>query len=183
MSVDQQQAATKFMCQRFGALLEERGYRSDEVDAILSQGVGNVHETVARLEALHAIRKKPDFEPLAAAFKRAGNIVRQAQQKGGVATVLNGADIRADLLTELPEQALYETLQRVQEQAEVHFGQQSYQKALESMVGLREPLDQFFNGVKVMADDPSVRDNRLALLTRIVHLFQRAGDFSKLQNV
>ncbi len=171
----------KFMTQRFAALLQERGYKPDEVEAILAQGVGVVHETVARLEALHAIRKKPDFEPLAAAFKRAGNIVRQAQQKG-VVSGTDGLTIRAELLTEQAEQALYETYQTVQGQASEQFNQQAYQKALESMVVLREPLDQFFNGVKVMVDDSSVRDNRLMLLAKIVQLFQRVGDFSKLQN-
>jgi glycyl-tRNA synthetase beta chain len=58
----------------------------------------------------------------------------------------------------------------------------SYRQALESMVPLREPLDGFFTGVMVMAEDADLRRNRLALMDRLVRMFSSIADFSKLQN-
>src|ERR1019366_1267391 len=71
-----------FMQQRFAAILAERGFKPDEVEAVLSAGIGVVPEALARLQALHELRKRQEFEPLSVAFKRGMNIVRQAA-KGG----------------------------------------------------------------------------------------------------
>ncbi len=62
-----------------------------------------------------------------------------------------------------------------------HLSERAYRQALESMVPLREPLDGFFTGVMVMAEDPALRANRLALMRRLVGLFSQIADFSKLQ--
>ena len=61
-------------------------------------------------------------------------------------------------------------------------GENNYEKAFMVMVALREPLDAFFDVVMVMAEDPAIRSNRLALMTRLVSIFTKIADFSKLQN-
>ena len=70
----------QFIKQRFTAILEERGYRFDEIDAVLGSGMLEVPDALARLKALHGVRAKTEFEPLSVAFKRSMNIVRQASR-------------------------------------------------------------------------------------------------------
>jgi glycyl-tRNA synthetase beta chain len=174
-----QAALLQFFRQRYAALLEERGFRFDEIDAALSSQIGVVCDTMARLQALHDIRRKDEFGPLSVAFKRAANIVRQAGEKG---EALDRSALREDLLKEPGEQALFQTLQGVQQQVNVHLQERAYQQAMEAMVPLREPLDRFFEGVMVMVDDAALRANRLGLLVGIVNLFKQIADFSKLQS-
>jgi len=177
-AADVQNKLNQFMSQRFAALLAERGFKPDEIEAVLATGIGVVREALARLEALHAIRARQEFEPLSVAFKRGMNIVRQAA-KGGTT---DAAAVQSELLKEPCEQVLYKILESTGAEVTKHLEARAYREALESMVPLREPLDGFFNGVMVMADDPALRGNRLALMRRLVGLFSQIADFSKLQN-
>jgi glycyl-tRNA synthetase beta chain len=167
-----------FMRQRFAALLEERSFKFDEIDAVLTGGIGEVPDALARLAALGDLRARAEFEPLSVAFKRAMNIVRQAA-KGGHA---DSADVRPDLFKEPGERSLFAALESASERVRHHLATRAYRDALESMVGLREPLDAFFGSVMVMAEEPALRTNRLALMGRLVRLFSRIADFTKLQN-
>ncbi|MFA5975505.1 MAG: glycine--tRNA ligase subunit beta [Elusimicrobiota bacterium] len=170
----------QFMKQRWSALLEERGYKFDEIDAVLTAGVGQVRETLDRLKALHELRSQKEFEPLSVAFKRSINIVRQADKSLPIHD--GAAPLQADLLREPCEQALYQAIESTESLVAHHVESRAYREALASLVCLRDPLDGFFNGVMVMAEDPALRANRLALLGRLVRLFSRIADFSKLQN-
>ena len=180
-AAETKQKLAQFMEQRFAALLEDRGFKPDEISAVFSAGVGAVPEALARLDALHGLRARPEFEPLSIAFKRGMNIVRQAV-KGGELASPDGETIRAELFREPCEQALSQALESAGAEVSRHLEGRSYRQALEAMVHLREPLDGFFLGVMVMADDPALRANRLALIKRLVNLFARIADFSKLQN-
>ena len=168
-----------FMKQRLSALLEERAYKFDEIDAVLTAGLGDVGDILNRLKALHELRKRSEFEPLAVSFKRGMNIVRQAAK---AATMDGNLTIQTELLKEPCEQVLFQVLETAGSQVSAHIQIGAYREALESMVPLREPLDGFFNGVMVMAEDPALKTNRLALMKRLVSLFEKIADFSKLQN-
>ena len=170
---------SQFMEQRLAAVLEERGFKSDEISAVLAAGMGVIPEALSRLEALHALRSRQEFEPLSVAFKRGMNIVRQAA-KGGASD--DGVAVQSDLLREPCEQTLYQTLETAGAEVSKYLEARDYKKALESMVPLREPLDGFFKGVMVMAEDPALKANRLALMKRLVGMFEKIADFSKLQN-
>ena len=61
---------------------EVRGYKYDEVNAVLAAGVSTLADVEARLAALASVRPTPDFEPLAASFKRISNILKQANFAG-----------------------------------------------------------------------------------------------------
>lgn len=167
-----------FMRQRLAAVLEERGFKVDEIDAVLEAGLQEVPDLLVRLKALHEVRSAQEFEALSVAFKRAANIVRQAAKSGG------GSDgaVQTDLLKEPAERQLYEALERVGQEVAAHSKERSYRQALGAMTPLREPLDAFFSGVMVMDEDPSLRANRLALMRKLVGEFSRIADFSKLQN-
>jgi glycyl-tRNA synthetase beta chain len=84
-------------------------------------------------------------------------------------------------LTTEAETALYQQLQQVEQSAAAHIAQSDYDAALSAMAGLKAPIDAFFESVLVMDPDDSIRNNRLALLTRIRDLFARVADFRKIQ--
>lgn len=169
-----------FFAQRWSPLLEERGFRPDEIDAVLAGGLGCLPDTLARLEALHAVRPTPEFEPLAAAFKRATNIVRQAQKSGVMPP--DDSTVDSARLVEAAEQALHGRLQEVGAQLQAAMQERRFAQALAAIAPLRAPLDSFFGDVMVMADDPALRANRLALVRSLVSLFSPIADFSRLQN-
>ena len=129
---------------------------------------------------MHEIRLKEEFVPLAAAFKRSMNIVRQADKMNSAPDLREPA-IQYELLKEPSERILFDLLDRVNTDVLKSMGANDYGKALREMVVLREPLDEFFNKVMVMTEDPAVRQNRLALMKRLVGLFTKVADFSKLQ--
>ena len=116
----------------------------------------------ARLDRLKAIRPTPDFEPLAASFKRIKNILRQAEYIGGDA-------VSAGLLEAGPEKDLYDESQRTAGQP------------IENVIAaLRPKVDLFFDKVLVNAQDPQVRRNRLAMLHNLLDQFKTFADFSEI---
>ncbi len=148
---------------------EVRGFRYDEVNAVLASGWDNLVDVEARLAALQAVRPTQNFEPLAASFKRIQNILRQAEFKGGDAC-------REGLLEPGPEQQLYSEFRRVRDIAR----QSEYPAALEAIASLRPAIDLFFDKVLVNAPDPDVRRNRLALLHDLLTEFSTIADFSEI---
>lgn len=173
------QKLSQFMKQRLAALLEERGFKFDEIDAVLAAGVGELRDTISRLQALHELRSRAEFGPLSVAFKRAMNIVKQSEK---AASRSDGVSVNQELLKESCEQSLFQAIESTGSQVTSRVQSRDYREAFESMVSLQEPLDAFFGGVMVMADDPNLRANRLALMDRLVGLFSKIADFSKLQN-
>lgn len=148
---------------------EVRGFKYDEVNAVLASGWDNLVDVEARLAALQAVRPTENFEPLAASFKRIQNILRQAEFKGG-------DGFRENLLEPGPEQQLYNEFRRVRDVAR----QSAYPAALEAIASLRPAIDLFFDKVLVNAPDPDVRRNRLTLLHDLLTEFSTIADFSEI---
>jgi glycyl-tRNA synthetase beta chain len=128
----------------------------------------------ARVEACQRFLGLPEAESLSAANKRIRNILRRAGD-----TNLQGG-YHAEALTEKAERALARELAAVRERVESHTRERAYGDALEALAGLREPIDRFFDEIMVMAEDPDVRRNRLALLAEIDRLFSGVADVSQL---
>ncbi|MBU2613968.1 MAG: glycine--tRNA ligase subunit beta [Elusimicrobia bacterium] len=167
-----------FFRQRLEVIFEEKGYKIDEIRSVLSKDFNNLIEVQEKLDAIKEIRKLPDFEPLAAGFKRASNILRQAQQKN---LPVNVNQLSADKLMEPEEKDLYQSLERVKKEIQQFIDKKEYLEVLKILVTLREPIDKFFDKVMVMAPDTTLRDNRLALLQETVNLFLNVSDLSQLQ--
>jgi glycyl-tRNA synthetase beta chain len=127
-------------------------------------------DAVARVEALAALKAEAGFEPLAIAFKRVGNII-----KGGVDTPL-----RAELFEADCERVLAGAAAQARAAVRAAVAAGDYAAALQAIVALRAPVDAFFDGVMVMAEQPEVRGNRLALLTEVGRLFEGIADFAKI---
>jgi len=149
---------------------EIQGFAYDEINAALACGGADLRDLAHRLDALKAVRRTADFEPLAAAFKRIRNILKQAG-------VPSGNPVNQALLEEGPERELYLSFQRVREEVRQAPG---YRAALERIAGLRPAVDLFFDKVLVNADDAAVRSNRLALLDAILREFSSIADFSEI---
>lgn len=139
-----------------------RGFQYDEVRACMAAYWDNLIDLEERLLWLQHVRPTPDFEPLAASFKRIKNILKQAEYK-------DGSTYREDLFEAGPELDLYKEIRRT----EGH--------PLESRIGpLRPKVDLFFDKVLVNAPDPNIRRNRLALLQSLLTEFSDVADFSEI---
>ncbi len=147
-----------------------RGFKYDEVNAILASGWDDLVDVEERLIAIQAVRPTEDFEPLAASFKRIQNILKQAQFTG------NGGAIDAALLEPGPESDLYHEFQKVRGT----LANLPYRPALESIASLRPKVDLFFDKVLVNAQDPKIRQNRLTLLHTLLAEFSTIADFSEI---
>ena len=147
-----------------------RGFKYDEVNAILASGWDDLVDVEERLIAIQAVRPTEDFEPLAASFKRIQNILKQAQFSG------NGGAIDATLLEPGPESDLYHEFQKVRGT----LADLPYRPALESIASLRPKVDLFFDKVLVNSQDPKIRQNRLTLLQTLLAEFSTIADFSEI---
>jgi glycyl-tRNA synthetase beta chain len=174
------QLLLEFFKQRWAALMEAKGFRFDEVQAVAAGRFGDVVDAERRLEALQEIRKHADFTPLSVAFKRADNILSQARKKG-----VFSADVavREEHLKDDAERELFDSLKSVEGEVAPILGEKRYADALRSLVKLRPTVDRFFEKVMVMAPEQELRSNRLALLARTTALFRQVADLSTLQDV
>ena len=161
-----------FMYERFAGLLRERGYTASEVDAVLSMRPVRIDLVPKQLEAVRAFAALPEAASLAAANKRVGNILKKAEG------VTPSVDPR--LLNEPAETALNEALRTVGPQADAAFERGDYTASLRALAALKSPVDAFFDGVMVNADDAALRANRLGLLATLHAAMNRVADLSKL---
>jgi glycyl-tRNA synthetase beta chain len=160
----------EFIRLRLVNMLTQRGFPADVVEAVLAARFDDPLDAVARVEALATLKAQAGFEPLAVAFKRVGNIV-----KGGGASRL-----RAELFEADCERALAGASAAARAAVDKAVASGDYAAALQTIAALRVPVDAFFDGVLVMAEQPEVRGNRLALLTEVGRLFEGIADFSKI---
>ena len=142
-------------------------------DAVLATRPASPLDLDARLRALAEFLRLPEAHSLAAANKRIANILRKAP--GPV-----GDMIDEDLLRDPAEQILGEQVVAIARMVEPKFRARQYTEALQNLAVLRKAVDDFFDSVMVMAEDPALRANRLALLRRLQSLFMHAADLSRL---
>jgi glycyl-tRNA synthetase beta chain len=140
---------------------EVRGFKYDEVNAVLKVGVSTLKDVEDRLNHIARVRPTPNFEPLAASFKRINNILKQANFTQGV--------VRAEMLEGGPERELYEAYERLPAAG-----------PLEDVAELRPRVDLFFDKVMVNAPDPKIRENRLSMLSDMLRKFSTIADFSEI---
>ena len=135
--------------------------------AVLAAGFDRLPEVERRIDALDEMRRREDFAPLAVTFKRVANIVPP-----GFA-----GEIDVALCTEPAERDLALAATGVRADVDALVRERDYLGALRKIAELRPVVDRFFDGVMVMAEDPKVRDNRLALLAAVQSLFADLADF------
>ena len=162
-----------FFSDRLAVSLREQGYSAQEVDAVLALQPGRLGEVPRRLAAVRAFAALPEATALAAANKRVGNILKKADTQVE-------ANVDEALLQEAAEQALYAALKAVAPQAQAAFEQGDYTASLQALAALRTPVDAFFDGVMVNAEDAALKANRLGLLATLHQAMNQVADISRL---
>lgn len=161
-----------FMLDRFGGLLREQAFTAQEVDAVMSLNPVRLNLVPKQLAAVRAFAALPEAPALAAANKRISNILKKAQDVD--------AHVSEVLLKESAEVVLYAALRDVVPKANAQFESGDYTASLQSLAALRAPVDAFFDGVMVNAEEMDLRLNRQGLLKSLHDAMNRVADLSKL---
>jgi glycyl-tRNA synthetase beta chain len=164
-----------FMMERLRRYYIDQGISADNFEAVLMRKPVQPYDFHRRLNAVVQFRKLPEAESLAAANKRIGNILKQADKQ-------DNNDFNIDLLQEDAEQKLAKALTSIKEKVNPLLENSEYEHALSELAGLKDDVDTFFNDVMVMCDDEAVKNNRLALLNQLSNLFLKTADISRLQD-
>ncbi len=163
----------EFIYDRLAGSLREQRYSAQEVDAVLALRPQRLGDVAKRLAAVRAFAALPEAPALAAANKRIGNILKKAD--GAV-----DPHVSELLLKEDAEKALHAATNDVAPRAAAQFEAGDYTASLQSLAALRGPVDAFFDGVMVNAQETDLRLNRLGLLATLHAAMNRVADLSRL---
>ena len=161
-----------FVVDRLAGLLREQGYSAQEVDSVVGLGLQHLGDVPKRLAAVRAFAALPEAPALAAANKRISNILKKAGEAD--------AHVSEALLQEPAEQDLYAAMKDIAPRAAAQFESGDYTASLQTLAALRAPVDAFFDGVMVNAEQSDLRLNRLGLLATLHQAMNRVADLSRL---
>ncbi|MFV8782890.1 glycine--tRNA ligase subunit beta [Microbulbifer sp. SA54] len=162
-----------YMIERFRARYEDAGIKAEVFLAVSARKLSRPLDIDNRVQAVHSFSQLAEAEALAAANKRVSNIL--AKLNGPAPT-----QVDESLLQEDAEKALYAAIQEASAGVEPLYKEALFAEGLAGLASLRETVDNFFDGVMVMADDEQLRNNRLALLANLRALFLEVADISLL---
>ena len=169
---DASQALMDFIDERLSGNLREQGYSAQEVDAVLALHPPRLGDVPKRLHAVRAFAALPESPALAAANKRIANILKKAGEVD--------AHVNTALLSEDAEKQLHAAMQQLLPPSEAQFKSGDYTASLQTLAALRAPVDAFFEGVMVNADEMDLRLNRQGLLKMLHVAMNRVADLSRL---
>ncbi len=161
-----------FMKGRYANDSVAKGNNAGAVDAVISVNFDDILDSDSRITALLDVRSDESFNVLAGSFKRIRNIIK------------SNKDIAVDttLFEHDAEKELHSLFVEVEQEMNSFIDQSNYLAALKAMLKMKEPVDNFFDNVMVMAEDEQVKANRLNLLTALASLILGIGDISKMQD-
>ena len=162
-----------FMLARFRAWYQDEGIAVDVIQAVLARRPTRPADFDARVRAVSHFRTLDSAEALAAANKRVSNILAKADAAIG--------EINLTACVEPAEKALAEAVLALRTEVQPLIAQGDYTAVLDKLANLRAPVDSFFDNVMVNAEDPALRQNRLAILNTLQGLFLQVADISVLQ--
>ena len=175
LSPDTPDVVSQYITERLGNWYDDDGIHISVVRAALAAGATDLFDIDLRVRALNAFAKTETAEHLAAANKRVANILGKADN-------LDGTTADPKLFIHEAEHALHEAVSRVGSTLEPLLADRNYQSALDELAQLRGPVDAFFDGVMVNAEDPAERLNRLQLLDGLRALFTQVADLALLSS-
>lgn len=162
---------SEFFAERVSRYLQDKGFRYDEINAVLANWDGDVADARKRCEALKELRGKPEFVKLVIGQKRVRNILKGIEK---IEAVDNS------LFTEPAEKMLKKKGGEAKSKIEVMLENEAYTAVLKLLLEMRPLIDKFFDDVLVMCDDEKLKNNRLALVSDINKLFLSFADFSQI---
>lgn len=166
--------AVAFLEGRYRAKYEDQGVAVDVIQAVQALSPKSPLDFDKRVNAVNHFRALPEAAALAAANKRVANILAKEAAPAGEVVEAN--------LVEDAEKALFAELAKITPVVEPLFAAKDYTAALSALAALRAPVDAFFDGVMVMADDAELKANRLRMLAQLRELFTKVADISVLQH-
>ncbi len=164
---------TSFIMERLKGYCLDKGFTTDEFEAVLAVSPAEPLDFMQRLQAVKAFRQLPEAESLAAANKRILNILKKSESP---------AAQTVGKLVESVEIELLELAQKSAADIQPLLEKRDYQATLNRLAELKQPVDAFFDGVMVNCEDLELRANRLALLNLLSEQFLTCADISKLQS-
>jgi glycyl-tRNA synthetase beta chain len=162
-----------FVNDRLRGYLREQGYTANQIAAVVDDGPADIHLVPARLAAVQAFEALPESAALAAANKRIVNILKKSESDAATAVDRGRLESGA-------EHDLWLAFQKLDPAVDADCGRGDFASALLALATAKPAVDRFFDDVMVMADDPTIRANRLALLRGIAITMNRVADISKL---
>ena len=175
LAPDTADAVSHYITERLGNWYDDDGIHISVVRAALAAGATDLFDIDLRVRALNAFAKTETAEHLAAANKRVANILAKAGE-------LDGTPADSNLFVHEAEHALHEAVSRVGWTLRPLLADRNYQSALDELAQLRGPVDAFFDGVMVNAEDPAERLNRLRILGGLRALFTQVADLALLSS-
>lgn len=170
------ETVTDYLLERFRAWYDEAGVSAEVFLSVAARRPTKPLDFNLRVNAVNAFMEESAAATLIAANKRVSNIL----DKEDVSTL---KPVNSGLLTLSEEKALYTEIQRLEKAVEPLLTRFDYTGALNLLAALKEPVDAFFDKVMVMADDPAIKANRLAILSALRSLFLQIADISLLQGL
>ena len=165
-------ALSDFVYDRLSGSLREQGFSAQEVDAVMALRPTRLSQVGQCLQAVRAFAALPESPALAAANKRISNILKKAGEVD--------AHVNTALLQEDAEKNLYAAMQTLLPESTAQFEAGDYTASLQTLAALRGPVDAFFDGVMVNAEEMDLRLNRLGLLNMLHVAMNRVADLSRL---
>ncbi|MBR6877639.1 MAG: glycine--tRNA ligase subunit beta, partial [Neisseriaceae bacterium] len=162
---------TDFMRARLAVLLHN-DYAQDVVAAVLAQQPDRLDDLTAKLQAVATFKALPEASALSAANKRVQNLLKKAENTLG--------EVQENLLQQDQERELFAAAKNIAPKVEQAVAQRNFQAALTELASIKPQVDNFFDGVMVMADDAAIKQNRLNLLHLLAGLMNAVADIAKL---
>jgi len=161
----------EFFRERYRQMMLREGYDSELVEAVIAVGFDRVYRVRSRIHQLRRfVTESEEFEALALTFKRIRNILKRQEK-------VSGTD--PELFRENCETELWDRYREVEGQVLRNLKEEQYYRALGLLAELRKPVDEFFEKVEILTDDPLLKKNRLSLLQGLETLFLKVADLSK----
>jgi glycyl-tRNA synthetase beta chain len=163
-----------YVLDRFRAWFEDEGIATESFRAVSALALTRPLDIQRRVHAVHRFSTLNEAAALAEANKRVANILEKVDADHRFAAV------EPEAFSQDEERALWDSLQHLGDQADTHLAAGAYTEALETLAGLREPVDTFFDRVMVNAEEENLRRNRLNLLHALRTRFLQVADISQL---
>ena len=164
-----------FLMERLRHYYRDEGFSADVFESVFAINISRPLDFHHRLVAVAEFRKLSEAKSLAAANKRISNLLKKSEEIGSI-------KIKDDLLVEKSEIKLARRLEDYKKIIAPMIDNHNYKSALTELAGLRKVIDNFFDNVMVICDEPDLKKNRLALLSNLNSLFLETADISKLQD-
>lgn len=159
-----------FFIRRIKNMFSDKGIRYDLIEAVVHRDIDDIYDMKVRADQLNEWLENEDLTEVLTAFNRVATLGKDSETE----------EVSRELLAEEEEINLYNSFNSIEDELLEYIEQKEYNKALEILASLREPIDSFFDKVMVMVEDEEVKNNRLGLLRKIYNTMMKICDLSKI---